>query len=89
MESGRNPYNLAIDAIEAVMAPGLTRVAFALPPLTQTARARPADHFTNGSTPAGSVCLQPSWLWWITSVRGNDAGEPRIDITLDRRPTRR
>jgi hypothetical protein len=32
------------------------------PPLIQTTRARPADHLMNGSTPAGNVARQLSWL---------------------------
>ena len=50
MEPRRNPYNLTIEAVESVMAPGLTRVAFIEPaahPDRPGAAGRPLDERFN------------------------------------------
>jgi len=62
METRRNPHDLAILAVEAMVRNASHGSPSLRPPLIQVARARPADHLTNGSTPAGNVALQLSWL---------------------------
>jgi hypothetical protein len=62
METRRNPHDLAILAVEAMVRKCLTWVAFT-PPAAYPGHARATSRpLMNGSTPAGNVALQLSWL---------------------------